>query len=167
MASIALLAPGASHAFGPVNVKLTDIAVTKVPCGAGISTVRGVTFSGSSSSAACLDIVASANNPSDKPVYNADVFGRVYDANGDALIDDTENIRIAYIDEVPAGNSQVKFRLTVPEEQYKMGPLKLERFKATGFAGKNLPGQGSGVIAANNEDCEITGDCDSEENLIR
>lgn len=37
----------------------------------------GVTFSGASSKAACLDISALATNPDKKPLYNADVFGRV------------------------------------------------------------------------------------------
>lgn len=44
----------------------------------------------------------------------------------------TENIRIAYIPEIPSGTSTVHFRLTVPEEQYKLGPLQLKNFKATG-----------------------------------
>lgn len=55
---------------------------------AGVSTVGGVTFSGQSQAAACLDVSAQAVNPSGKPLYNADVFGRVYDANGEAAIDD-------------------------------------------------------------------------------
>ena len=38
--------------------------------------------------AVCLKVSATANNPTKKPVYNADVFGRVYDANGEACIDD-------------------------------------------------------------------------------
>lgn len=53
----------------------------------------------------------------------------------------TENIRISYINEVPAGSSTVHFRLNVPAEQYEKGPISLQSFKATGFPGKNLPGQ--------------------------
>jgi hypothetical protein len=55
---------------------------------AGVASVSGVTFSGASQAAACLDVSAQALNPSGKPLYNADVFGRVYDANGGAAIDD-------------------------------------------------------------------------------
>jgi hypothetical protein len=47
------------------------------------------TTAGQTSKAACLDIQATATNPSNKPLYNADVFGRVYDALGEAAIDDT------------------------------------------------------------------------------
>lgn len=75
-------------AFGPVSVKLENINVSKVDCAAGISTVSGVTYSGATAKAACLDITAKAVNPTSKPLYNADVFGRVYDAYGEAAIDD-------------------------------------------------------------------------------
>ncbi|WIA32910.1 hypothetical protein OEZ86_006081 [Tetradesmus obliquus] len=164
-AAVALLLAPSAHAFGPVSVKLEDIVVSRVDCAAGVSTVGGVTFSGGSQKAACLDITAAANNPTKKPLYNADVFGRVYDTNGEAAIDDTENIRIAYIDEIAPGVSKVSFKLFVPLEQYELGPLKLTGFKASGFPGKMLPGQGSGLIGGAPDaqalaDCEITGDCD-------
>lgn len=45
------------------------------------------------------------------------------------LLLQTENIRIAYIDEIPSGSSQVHFKLFVPLEQYDLGPLKLVGFK--------------------------------------
>lgn len=41
----------------------------------------------------------------------------------------TENIRIAYIDEIPPGTSKVTFKLFVPKEQYDLGPLSLQGFK--------------------------------------
>ncbi len=71
----------------------------------------------------------------------------------------TENIRIAYIPEVAPGTSSVTLRLIVPSEQYDLGPLTLKGFKATGFPGKMLPGQGSGRITDDAEVCAITGDC--------
>jgi hypothetical protein len=52
-------------------------AGARVPCDAGVSTVGGVTFSGASSKAACLDVAAVASNPDKQTLYNADVFGRV------------------------------------------------------------------------------------------
>ncbi|KAF6264848.1 hypothetical protein COO60DRAFT_1180007 [Scenedesmus sp. NREL 46B-D3] len=165
-AAALLLAPPAL-AFGPVSVKLDEIVVKRVDCAAGMATVGGVTFSGGSQKAACLDITAAATNPTKKPLYNADVFGRVYDRNGEAAIDDTENIRVAYIDEIAPGASKVSFKLFVPLEQYELGPLKLIGFKASGFPGKMLPGQGSGLIGKPDAqalaDCEITGDCDDLE----
>ena len=53
--------------------------------------MRGVSFSGNASKAICLDVAAHAENPG-KAVYNADVFGRVYDVNGESLLDD---VRVA------------------------------------------------------------------------
>lgn len=53
-----------------------------------MSTVTGVTFSGSSGKAACLDVTATVDNVSGKQLNNADVFGRVYDAAGEAALDD-------------------------------------------------------------------------------
>jgi hypothetical protein len=64
------------------EIKLHDTAFA-----AGASTVTGITFSGSTSKPVCLQITATASNPSKKPLYDADVFGRVYDANGDAALD--------------------------------------------------------------------------------
>ncbi|KAF8067213.1 hypothetical protein HT031_002260 [Scenedesmus sp. PABB004] len=154
---------GAALAFGPVSVALEDIRVQQVDCEAGNASVGGVTFSGASSKAACLAVSANAINPSGKTLYNADVYGRAYDVNGEALIDDTENIRIAYIDEIPAGSSGVTFRLSVPAEQFNLGPPRLVGLKATGFPGRMLPktaGDGGRVSAEAAADCEITGDCD-------
>jgi hypothetical protein len=48
---------------------------------------------------------------------------------------------IAYIEEIPPGQSPVAFKLSVPLEQYNLGPLKVKGLKATGFPGKMLPGQ--------------------------
>ncbi len=49
--------------------------------------MTGITFSGATSKPVCLQITATATSPSKKPLYDADVFGRVYDANGDAALD--------------------------------------------------------------------------------
>ncbi|KIY95713.1 hypothetical protein MNEG_12250 [Monoraphidium neglectum] len=168
-AAAALLVGGAAAplpaaAFGPVKVKLENIQVTQVPCDTGVGTVGGVTFSGARSKAACLDVGAQATNPESKPLFNADVFGRIYDANQEAMIDDNESIRIAYIDEIPPGKSEVHFKLFVPLEQYKLGKPTLTGFKATGFPGGNLPKTGPGKVDAQQlSDCEILGDCEDLE----
>jgi hypothetical protein len=47
-----------------------------------VGTVGGVTFSGARSKAACLDVGAQATNPESKPLFNADVFGRVRAGRG-------------------------------------------------------------------------------------
>ncbi|KAI8466867.1 MAG: hypothetical protein J3K34DRAFT_524192 [Monoraphidium minutum] len=159
-------APQRAAAIGPVKVKLDEITVTRVPCNAGVGTVGGVTFSGASSKAACLDVAATATNPDKKTLLNADVFGRIYDANGEAMIDDSENIRIAYLDTIPPGTSEVHFRLFVPLEQFELGKPQLTGFKATGFPGGNLPKTGPAKVDAQQlSDCEIlgNGDCDDLE----
>jgi hypothetical protein len=63
------------------------VQVEKIDCTAGTSTVTGVTFGGETSKPACLSITATATNPSGKLLYDADVFGRLYDANGEAALD--------------------------------------------------------------------------------
>ncbi|GBF95778.1 hypothetical protein Rsub_08214 [Raphidocelis subcapitata] len=157
-------APPPAAAFGPVSVALTDITVTRVACDTGVATVGGVSFSGAGSKAACLDIAASASNPDAKTLYNADVFGRIYDRNGEAMSDDSENSRIAYIDVIPAGKSEVHFRINVPLEQFELGKPELRGFKATGFPGGNLPKSGPGAVdAQQQEDCDILGNCEELE----
>jgi len=73
----ATAAAPAALAIGPVSVALDSIKLERVPCGAGAGTVGGVTFSGASSKAACLNVTAQATNPDKKTLLNADVFGRV------------------------------------------------------------------------------------------
>lgn len=164
----------AAHAIGPVSIKLDDIRAERVECAAGTGTVGGVSFSGSTTAAACLDIHATATNPEKKTLYSADVFGRLYDSSGEPLLDDSENARIAYIDELPAGKSEVRFLLRVPANQFERGPIEFKSFKASAFSGRNLPGQ-AGLLAnkdgagAAGGDCEVTGTCDEEalESMIR
>jgi hypothetical protein len=164
-----------AHAIGPVSVKLDNIAATRVECERGTGTVGGVSFSGSTTAAACLEVKATATNPSKKTLYSADVFGRIYDSSGEPMLDDSENARIAYVDELAPGTSEVKFLLRVPAAQFEKGPAEFRAFKASAFEGKNLPGQagllqqqgGSGGAA--DGDCEVTGTCDEEalEAMIR
>lgn len=51
------------------------------------------------------------------------MYGRVYDATGSAVTDVAENNRIAYLDEVPAGTSEISFVLTMPKQQLDAGAL--------------------------------------------
>lgn len=147
----------------------------RVDCAAGTGTVGGVSFSGSTTAAACLEVKATATNPSKKTLYSADVFGRLYDSSGEPLLDDSENARIAYVDELAPGTSEVKFLLRVPANQYERGPVEFRSFKASAFEGKNLPGQagllqqGGGAGGGAAGDCEVTGTCDEEalEAMIR
>jgi hypothetical protein len=92
-------------------------------------------FVGSSESimsAHCFLIKGKAENKSGKPVIDADIFGRIYDANGNPVIQNRN--RVGAIAEVPPGTSEFEFQITVPEDMPT--PLRLEQFKASGFSAK-------------------------------
>ncbi|MEB3359546.1 MAG: hypothetical protein VKK04_22665 [Synechococcales bacterium] len=117
----------AAHAL--TQVKLSDLSYTDCPP----DLAEGmVTAGGSAMDANCFLVVGKAENASGKPVLNADVFGRVYDANGNPVMQN--RTRLGSIDEVPPGVSDFSIRISVPANQPQ--PLKLEQFKASGFSGR-------------------------------
>ncbi len=67
-----------------------------------------------------------------KTVYDADIFGRIYDANNNTVMQN--RTRVGSISEVPPGESTFEMRITVPANQPT--PLKLKQFKASGFTSK-------------------------------
>eukprot|EP00850_Spirogloea_muscicola_P015143 SM000113S24099 [mRNA] locus=s113:383938:386315:- [translate_table: standard] len=136
----ALLVPEAARAL--VRVELSIVTATKVACPEGQTTVTG----GNSLNATGFRITGDAFNPASQPVYNADVFGRVYDAQGEPALDAEENLRIDTLAELPPGKSKVSFQITVDEAQAALGPLELKNFKASGFLGKVNNRQGSGRL---------------------
>jgi hypothetical protein len=77
-------------------------------------------------------VTGKAVNNSGKQVVNADIFGRIYDANGNSVLQN--RTRLGSIDEVPPGVSDFELRITVPANQPT--PLQLKQFKAAGFTGK-------------------------------
>lgn len=91
-----------------------------------------VTSSGTSQAANCFIIAGKAKNDSGKPVHNADIFGRIYDANGDSVMQN--RTRLGAIEEVPPGVSDFEFRISVAANQPT--PLQLKQFKAAGFNGQ-------------------------------
>jgi hypothetical protein len=115
-------------AWANVQIKLTN--VTYEPCtgDAGKNMVLG----GGVMSAKCYMIKGEANNPSGKVVYNADIFGRIYDANGNDAM--PERARLGAVEEIPTGTSDFQIMVAIPAEQPE--PLELKQFKASGFAGK-------------------------------
>jgi hypothetical protein len=80
----------------------------------------------------CYLITGKAENKSGKPVIDADIFGRIYDANGNPVIQN--RTRLGAIPEVPPGVSEFEMQITVPEDMPT--PLSLEQFKASGFSTK-------------------------------
>jgi len=77
-------------------------------------------------------ITGKAENKSGKPVYDADIFGRIYDANNNSVMQN--RTRLGLIEELPPGTSDFDLRITVPANLPT--PLQLKQFKAAGFSGR-------------------------------
>jgi hypothetical protein len=109
---------GAIGLFAPAAWALTPIKLinpTYAACPPEMA--LGTVTSRNSQPASCFIVTATAQNDTSKSVYDADVFGRIYDANGD--------------NEIPPGKSAITVRITVSANQPE--PLTLKQFKATGF----------------------------------
>ena len=89
-------------------------------------------WGGRNMDAKCVMIHGKANNETGKPILNADIFGRIYDANGNSLMENRG--RLGGVDEVPPGISEFELQISVADEQPL--PLRLEQFKGSGFTGK-------------------------------
>lgn len=116
-------------AIALTQIKLFDISYHECPAELAEGTV---TSGGAAMFANCFLVTGKAQNDSGKPVINADIFGRIYDANNDLVMQN--RTRLGSIDEVPPGVSDFQLRITVPASQPT--PLKLKQFKAAGFTGK-------------------------------
>lgn len=121
-----------SNAQALVPIKITDVSYKECPAGVGEGSV---TSGGSALPATCFLITGKTNNTSGKTLYDADVFGRVYDANNEPALQNRS--RLGALAEVPPGVSEFELRISVPSNQPT--PLKLEQFKATGFSSKVYP----------------------------
>jgi hypothetical protein len=115
-----------------VQIKITDISYKECPAGVGEGSV---TSGGSALPATCFLITGKTNNTSGKTLYDADVFGRVYDANNEPVLQNRS--RLGALEEVPPGVSEFELRISVPSNQPT--PLQLKQFKATGFSSKVYP----------------------------
>jgi len=115
-------------AFALVQIELSDISYHECPP----ELAQGTVTPGTSSAANCFLVTGKAVNNSGKQVVNADIFGRIYDANGNSILQN--RTRLGSIDEVPPGVSDFELRITVPSNQPT--PLQLKQFKAAGFTGK-------------------------------
>jgi hypothetical protein len=124
-----LSAVNAPDALALIQVKVSDLSYHECP----EALAKGaVTAGGVPQSATCFIVTGKATNPTNKTIVNADIFGRIYDANEDPIIENRS--RLGSIDEIPPGVSEFEFRINVPSNQPL--PLKLEQFKAAGFTGK-------------------------------
>ncbi|PSF39020.1 hypothetical protein C7H19_02910 [Aphanothece hegewaldii CCALA 016] len=120
-----------SPAFAITPIELTNISYKDCPP----ELAEGNVTSGGSAPANCFMVTGKAKNPSGKMVYDADVYGRILDANGEPALQNRS--RLGAIPELPPGISDFEIRISVPANQPT--PLKLEKFKASGFAGNVSP----------------------------
>ena len=123
-----LAATPAAHAL--TQIKLKDLVAEECPADAAYA--ENLTTSGSSQEATCYLIKGTAINNSAKDVADADIFGRIFDAEDNPVM--KNRFRLGGIEYVPVGESPFSFRVSVPSVQ--PAPLRLEQFKASGFASK-------------------------------
>ena len=122
-----------SWAIAPTSVALTQIKLFDVSykdCPPELA--QGAVISSGSAAANCFIVIGKAENATNKTAYDADIFGRIYDANNDSVMQN--RTRLGSIAEVPPGISDFEMRISVPANQPT--PLKLKQFKAAGFSGQ-------------------------------
>ena len=107
------------------QIKLSNISYHECPQ----ELAQGAVTSGTTMAANCFIVTGKAQNGTNKTVYDADIFGRIYDANNDSVMQN--RTRLGSIDESPPGDSDFELRISVPANQPL--PLKLKQFKAAGF----------------------------------
>lgn len=117
-------------ALALTQIQLSDLSYRECPPELAEGTV--IPGGGSGRAASCFLVMGKALNKSGKLVVNADIFGRIYDANGNPVMQN--RTRLGSIDEVPPGVSDFELRITVSSSQPT--PLQLKQFKASGFTGK-------------------------------
>lgn len=113
-------------ALALTQIKLSDLSYQECPD----ELAKGAVTSGTTMTANCFIVTGKATNNSNKAVYDADIFGRIYDANNDSVMQN--RTRLGAIAEVPPGDSDFELRISVPANQPL--PLKLTQFKAAGFS---------------------------------
>lgn len=110
------------------QIKLFDVSYKDCPP----ELAQGAVISSGSAAANCFLVVGKAENGTNKTVYDADIFGRIYDANNDSVMQN--RTRLGSITELPPGISDFELRISVPANQPT--PLQLKQFKAAGFSGQ-------------------------------
>jgi hypothetical protein len=108
------------------KIKLFDVSYKDCPP----ELAKGAVISSGSAAANCFIVIGKAENSTYKTVYDADIFGRIYDANNDPILQN--RTRLGSIPEVPPGVSNFELRISVPFNQPI--PLKLKQFQASGFS---------------------------------
>ena len=130
---MALVLAWALWAIAPSAVALTQIELSDLRYEACPPELAqgAVTSGGYSREANCFLVTGTARNDTGQPVYDADVYGRIYDANRNPVM--PNRTRVGTIERIPPGTSEFSIRITVPAGQPT--PLQLEQFEASGFSG--------------------------------
>jgi hypothetical protein len=118
----------------PAALAITPITLSNLSykdCSAEMAK-GAVTSGGVTQDAACFLIVGKAENKSGKTVYDADVYGRIYDADNNNILPNRG--RVGLIEQVPPGINDFEMRITAPANLST--PLQLKKFKASGFTTK-------------------------------
>ncbi|NES78240.1 MULTISPECIES: hypothetical protein [Okeania] len=117
-----------STALAAIPVQLYDLEYKECPS----SLEKGMISSGSSMAANCFIIGGKAKNSTDKTLYDADVYGRIYDADNNNVMQN--RTRLGSIEKVPPGVTDFEIRVSVPANLPT--PLRLKQFKSSGFSHK-------------------------------
>jgi hypothetical protein len=119
--------------FAPAALAITQIPLSDVnyrDCPPELA--KGAVTSGATEAAACFEIYGKTQNTSGKAVYDADVYGRIYDADNNNVLPNRG--RVGTIDKVEVGTSDFAIHVTIPATLKT--PLTLKKFKASGFTTK-------------------------------
>jgi hypothetical protein len=119
-----------SQAQASIPVRLFNLSYERCP-----AEMQGILASGSNAEANCFMIKGKAENKTGKMIVDADVFGRIFDGNGEPTYENRG--RVGTILEVPPGVSEFQIPVSVSANQPE--PLRLEKFKASGFDSQVRP----------------------------
>lgn len=132
--AIALLLSISTWIVAPVALSVTPITLSNVgykDCPPEIA-AGAVTSGGVTQEAKCFLIIGKAENKSGKTVYDADVYGRIYDADNNNVLPNRG--RVGTLDQILPGISDFEVRIAVAADI--VTPLQLKKFKASGFTTK-------------------------------
>ncbi|WP_017327605.1 hypothetical protein [Synechococcus sp. PCC 7336] len=115
---------------GRVQIGLSDLHAVDCP---DSPEYRNLPMSGASAAPVhCFLLEGTLHNSTQRTLYNADLFGRIYDASGNDVW--PERTRIGAVEEVPPGDSTFSIRTGVPSTNPL--PIELKQFKVMGFNGR-------------------------------
>lgn len=122
-----------SYCFSPpawalVQIPLLDVDYKSCPA----EMTGGDDLRGDLQKMNCFLVFGKANNTTNKTIYDADVFGHIYDADYNDVMENRS--RLGLIEEIPPGLTDFEIRVSVPATMPE--PLHLEQFKAAGFKGR-------------------------------